>query len=735
MLQLNSYRICQKWKSLWFICIPIVLQSQSFDASRWDDFYSYSSVKNIILSSTKLYATVATGAFSYDTLTQEKEKLSTVNGLSGDVNASVYYSEENSTLIIGYENGLLELIKDDGSVKKVVDILVSEISSIKRINELYEQNNKLYLSTQFGIVVYDLEKEEFQDTYFIGNNSSLIDVSSVVISGGFIYASSNEGVYIADMNTNLNDWNNWNLNFTGAFDNLLVFNNQVIVAKEENIYQINTQSSLELVVTLSETILDVETDNLSLIAGGENIAEVYDVNYNQLYSLNPTGTNISSVELDGNSIYLGTDSMGILRSEFSDVDDFVQIEIQGPIQNDIFALDAGNNDLWVVYGAYNEAFNFTGTKMGPSHFDGNSWVHVPYSSEFQSRDLVDVLIDPTHDNRVYVSSYYKGVLVVENDQSVDMINTENNGLGYWQHSSNFSLVTKSKFDVDGNLWVANSWGKDTKLLSKLEDDVTVAQIDFSSVVDRGEQYASIYDMDIGADNHVWLGTYFEGVFVTDGESVPKVHRLSLEEDNLPSNVVYAVAADLNNRIWIGTNLGLVVFDDVENVFTGNYQRPEPVIIVVDGVASELLGSATINDIYVDGANNKWFATSSGGVVQTNASGQKILASFTTENSPLPSNDILKIEMDESTGRIYFLTSRGIISYDTEIAPYGERLSEVYGFPNPSLKQHNTVSLVGKDGVNLPEGTNIKIVDVAGNLVFESNTVESSIFFRRQDSLG
>ena len=92
-----------------------------------------------------------------------------------------------------------------------------------------------------------------------------------------------------------------------------------------------------MVVTLSETILDVETDNLSLIAGGENIAEVYDVNYNQLYSLNPTGTNISSVELDGNSIYLGTDSMGILRSEFSDVDDFVQIEIQGPIQNDIFA--------------------------------------------------------------------------------------------------------------------------------------------------------------------------------------------------------------------------------------------------------------------------------------------------------------------------------------------------------------------------------------------------------------
>ena len=197
---------------------------------------------------------------------------------------------------------------------------------------------------------------------------------------------------------------------------------------------------------------------------------------------------------------------------------------------------------------------------------------------------------------------------------------------------------------------------------------------------------------------------------------------------MPSNVVYAVAADLNNRIWIGTNLGLVVFDDVENVFTGNYQRPEPVIIVVDGVASELLGSATINDIYVDGANNKWFATSSGGVVQTNASGQKILASFTTENSPLPSNDILKIEMDESTGRIYFLTSRGIISYDTEIAPYGERLSEVYGFPNPSLKQDNTVSLVGKDGVNLPEGTNIKIVDVAGNLVFESNTVESQSSF-------
>lgn len=728
MLQRISHHTFYLLLTFWLLGLPLVMQSQSYDPNRWNDLYNYTNVKKIALSNSDVYATVATGAFSYNKLNGEKEKRSTVNGLSGEVNSAILYAQDAGTLFIGYENGLMELIRSDGSVRKVVDILLSDVSATKKINSFYSHNNKLYLSLQFGIVVYDMIDEEFINTYYIGANSSLVDVSSVTILGDYIYASSDNGVYIANLNSNLNDSDNWNLNFSGAFDNLIVFNGDVLVSTGNEVQKIVGQSTLELAITVSENIIDLATDQVSLIVGALDTAEVYDVNYSLDHLVDPAEVDITSVAIDGSSIYLGTDGKGVLLTQFNDVTSFEEISIPGPERNELFALAADKGHLWVVYGGYTSGFNFSGIKMGPSHYDGNSWVHLPYDTGFDPRDLSDVAIDPSDVNRVYLSSYYKGVLVVENNESVRMINHANNNLGYWQHSSSFSLITTSQFDREGNLWVANSWGKDTKILNKLENEMMVAEFDFSSVVDRGEQYSSIYDMAIGADNKVWLGTYREGLLVTDGATTPTVKRLTLNQDNLPSNTVKAVAADHNNRIWIGTNHGLVVFDDAENVFTNNYQKPEPVIIVVDGVASELLGDATINDIYVDGANNKWFATGLGGVIQTNATGQKILASFTTENSPLPTNDVLKVEMDESTGIIYFLTTKGILSYNTGITPYGEQLSEVYGYPNPSLKQHNTVSLVGKDGSNLPEGTNVKILDVAGNLVFESNTIESQSSF-------
>ena len=48
---------------------------------------------------------------------------------------------------------------------------------------------------------------------------------------------------------------------------------------------------------------------------------------------------------------------------------------------------------------------------------------------------------------------------------------------------------------------------------------------------------------------------------------------------------------------------------------------------------------------------------------------------------------------------------------------------MYAYPNPVLKIHEQVTIDGRNGTNLPEGTNVKILDVAGNLVFESNVLE------------
>ena len=194
-----------------------------------------------------------------------------------------------------------------------------------------------------------------------------------------------------------------------------------------------------------------------------------------------------------------------------------------------------------------------------------------------------------------------------------------------------------------------------------------------------------------------------------------------ESQGIPNDNVRCLAVGLDNNVWIGTASGLVLFSGVENVFENDVVYPEAVIIDGADGASKLLDGLLINDIKVDGAGNVWFATGSGGVLQTDATGKNTLRGFNIDNSPLPSNNVLSIGIDNESGEVYFGTQNGIVSYNAGVIGYGDELTDVYAYPNPVLKNHSKVTIVGK-GSNLPEGTNIKILDVAGSLVYESNAL-------------
>ena len=198
----------------------------------------------------------------------------------------------------------------------------------------------------------------------------------------------------------------------------------------------------------------------------------------------------------------------------------------------------------------------------------------------------------------------------------------------------------------------------------------------------------------------------------------------LSNGSLPDRNVRAIQADNNNRIWIGTRKGLVVLYNAGSVFSESRVDAEPVIILDDGgIPKKLLGDQVINSIAIDGADNKWFGTNNGGVIKTNPNGKNTIHNFNKNNSPLPSNTILKIALDKVSGKVYFATSKGIVAFNSNVATYGDSLPEVYAFPNPSTKSNEFITIDGRNGTHLPKGTNIKILDTAGNLVHETNVKE------------
>jgi len=281
-------------------------------------------------------------------------------------------------------------------------------------------------------------------------------------------------------------------------------------------------------------------------------------------------------------------------------------------------------------------------------------------------------------------------------------------------------INGSAFDNDGNLWVANAW-VDNKL-KKMSSQGTWTSFDLSSIITSTA--SGLNELIVDKTRSVWIGTRRNGVLVYN-ENGDKKRALITEptKGSLPDANVRTVVADNSNRIWIGTQKGMVVFYNASGLFEADIYDAEPIIILDDGIPKKLLGDQPINTIAIDGADNKWFGTSGGGVLQSNPNGRETLNTFNTSNSPLPSNIILKIKVDNSNGKVYFGTAKGIVAFNSSVAAFGDELGEVYAYPNPAKRQHETITIDGRNGTHLPQGTNVKILDTAGYLVYETNVIE------------
>ena len=727
-------------KKLFLLCslfFSFLFSAQTDYSDSWEDLYSYNNVKDIVKVDEVIYALVDNAIFTYDTATEEINKLSSVQGLSGETTSSMHYNKSFQRLFIGYENGLLEVVDTDGSITISSDIVSFNQSGRKSINHIKEFNNKLYLSTPFGIVVYDIEKLEFGDTYFIGNNSSSLEVYQTEIMDGFIYAATDDGVFKADITSNLLiDFNNWEQYFSGRnFLQITLFNNELYIVEGKAIYKMNGSDLIEE-VKFSQNITAIKSSNTYLSVAFNSFAKILDLELNAVFEVSTTSEfeyTLNNIFTENDSVYLATKEYGILKSRLSLPNSYTEIHPEGPLDNDIFSITAQNNTLWVVYGGYDDTNTPINNKKGFSRFNGEHWVNTVFNSSLPS-DLVQVTIDPNNENKVYISALgitsnidikpTGGLLVVENDvitQTYNHLNSSFEPISVSLPNINIR-VSGSAFDNQGNLWATNyETGEELK---KLSASGQWSSIDLSSI--KTNSAAGLNEVVVDKSNSVWIGTRRNGLYVYNENGDRKKALIATpNRGGLPDLNVRAIAIDASNRVWIGTNLGMVVYNNASGVFDDSTPNGYPVVINGDenGFGERLLGDQKINSIVIDGAENKWFGTDNGGVIYTNPNGQKTLANFSMKNSPLPSDKIKKIAVDRSLGKVYFATDKGMVAYNSNVAPFGDVLAAVYAYPNPALINHQTITIDGRKGTHLPKGTNVKILDVAGNLVYETNVLE------------
>ncbi|MFK5982155.1 MAG: two-component regulator propeller domain-containing protein [Flavobacteriaceae bacterium] len=713
-----------------------MLMSQNFEQS-WTGYFSYVSVKSISQGNDKIYAAAENSIFTYDLSTEEITTLSTINGLSGKEISTALYSEIFGLYVIGYENGLIEIIIDgEENILKVVDILEKQTipPDRKRINHFYEFNGNLYISTQYGISVYDLGALEFGDTYFIGDLGSQINITQTTVLDDKIYAATSEnGIRSALVNDdNIIDYQQWSTINNGGFKGIQTLGTEIYIVKNNNsILSYSPVSGFAQIDSFNNSIVDFEVTSEVLTISTSSTVHAYSVGYTLLSEI----INLPDFEFElqsglafNNSFYLGTKELGMLKVPFGS-SQVQQILPEGPLSNQPFAIDASPGQLWVSYGDVNLTFDpFPLTKKGISNYKFETWKNIKYDSLIgllnvdDVNDLVFVKINPSNPKETYMSSYQKGLLKIDRQNPTILYNETNSPLEIPGGNEALGIrLYGADFDREESLWFVQS--RINRGLIKLTSEGQFQTIDISSII-NAESELALSQLAISREGYVFFGAVQSGL-VGYNPATNEFNKIGEEigSGDLPSTDIKALAFDNQNRLWIGTRKGLRVLFSAGSFFEeGADTDSKPIIILEDGVPQELLFLQSITDIEVDGSNNKWVSTATSGVFYFSPNGQETLLRFTSDNSPLPSDNVLDIAIDSASGVVYFATANGLVGFKGSSTAPQEDLENVYAFPNPVRPEFfGNVTIDG-----LTAKANVKITDITGNLVFETTSEGGSV---------
>ena len=706
-----------------YILLLISTFGHTQDSKSWKGYFSYNAIKDISQSTTEIYAAAENAYFKRNLTTNEISKISTIEGLSGQNITQIYHSETYKKTLIGHADGLIIIVNDlDGSMLNVVDILnkPSVPPNKKGINHFMEYNGKIYISTDFGISLYDLNLSEFGDTYFIGAGGSNIEILQTTVYNGFIYAVANGyGLLKATITSpNLIDFNQW-INISGGSWVSVEATNSTLLAVSLNgsIYKLINDNP-NFLTSYPQIPIDTRQSESHLIITTQNNIYIY----NDLLAEIAHITNIPNITADftcatiiNDKIYIGTKNNGVFVTSLSNPTVFENITPNSPEKNKIFAVQSFSKGLWAAYGDYSVFYNpFPLDSFGVSKYDSNnSWVSTPYQNLFDAKSISRVIVNPKNENQVYFSSYFSGLLKFENEIPSTIFNTSNSSLQAIAGLSYDDIrVNGSAFDKEGNLWVTNSLV--SKGLHVLKTDGQWQGYQLTSLI---EPLQTAYGrIAIDKNGTKWVCAFYEGLVGFNEKYGNKclIIKEGQDEGNLPTYDVRAVAIDNKNKLWIGTASGLRILQNIDLFLTQNNLTTNSIIILEDNLAQELLFGQFITDIVVDGANNKWISTAGAGLFYISSDGQKTFNIFTKENSPLPSNTILDIDINVLTGEVFIATEAGMVSFKGTATNGAENFENVVVYPNPVRPEYSgSVFITG-----LMNKANVKITDIEGNLVHE-----------------
>lgn len=690
----------------------------------WTTHAPGAKVINVEKVHEKIFAATSYEILYYNTGDNSINKLTKVNGLS-DFGVSVMrYNPATDQILVGYSNANIDIIDKDDNVTNINDIKIKDILADKIINDVYFIDELAYVCCGFGIVVIDMLRMEVKDTYVIGRNGAYLNVNDITVYDEKFYAATSNGIYYADYdNENLADYSQWRrdinmIHHSVNYSEIETFNNKLLANYSENNYNSDTLfvfdgEKWDYFEKSSHSIKrDIKALDDRLILVEHYSVKVINRNHNTILNAYTKLEPFAAIYDKANDVYWIGDRYNSLIKMYPDLTR-EDILFNGPSNSTNFEIKARGNQLWVAAGGYTSTWAKRWMNDGIYYYTDYEWTNLnrrTHEAFDTINDLVTVAIDPLDESKVYVGSYHKGLLEFEDFNLKNIYDNTNSSLDFLT-GYDYIYVTGLDFDSKNNLWVANH-GADKRLSVK-----TTKGDWFSYNIGSDD----ISHLAVDGNDYKWVLTR-NGTFVVFNENKTisdmsddryKIVGKTAGQGGLHSEA-NCMALDKNGTMWIGTNDGLALFYSTSKIFQqgANYDASRILVPRNDGSgqADYLLSGESVLSICVDEANNLWVGTRNG-VFYISNNGLTEYHHFTQENSPLLSNTVQGIAIDEE-GNVFFATDKGIISYKGIATESKKTNSDIVVYPNP-VRQGYT-GLVGIK--NLIDNTLVKITTVDGSFV-------------------
>lgn len=655
-----------------FIYISTVFHAFGLAVGTWQVYPSYANLTEISPAGDVCFALASGSLFAYNNTTAETTVFNKTTGLAGIDISHIAWSQQAKRLVVAYGDGNIDLVSVSGDITNVPGLYLSETVSDKTVSHIYIDRQFAYMSIGVGVMKLDAKKGVIADTYQLG-----FAVDHSYVKDGYLYAVSKaQGTWRGLLTDNLLDKNRWQR--VGGY------------------------------TALTDDRLNVRDASTGLWWTRNDAGRL------ACYTLATDGTRTYKTE-------------GVLP--------------EGPASNHFYRLYMHGGKLYSVAGFWAQENN--AGYPGEVHvWNGQNWSEFEQpTSQMIGHDYIDLLcmdFDPKKEGHVMVGAK-GGVYEFQDGKFIKHYGRQNSVLESGVNSDNYTIVSTLKYTDNGDLWVLNSMVDNP--IWKIEHGsgnwVNYPHLEMSTPAKYNlvSLLQSRYNKNIMwfANNYYMENRLYAYDFVND-KLVGHGPNFTNEDGTVITPVmVYALAEDLDGNVWIASSNGPFYISSADAI-AGNDAFIQHKVPRNDGtnLADYLLSDVKTRCIAVDGANRKWMGTENG-VFLISSDCNTLLQHFTTENSPLPSNTVYDICIDNNSNIVYFATERGLCSYASDATQPSEEMTKdnVYAYPNPVTPEYTgKITIVG-----LSFNADVKIVTSNGALVNQGRSTGGSYQWDVRDLKG